>query len=574
MGTLLTRIFRLSYQAIVFCQDEGREFNEWVHQKGRLNRELNTEIFHYLATARFERADIDAPMQQQFGLDVIEELVGRHLRVRILLYRLAKKLPIDSERVFVRMAWLHAYVSAFAECILAVLAQLRKFRLDMQLKTGPITLAIGFPAHAFAIRADLSARRRAEPGPYPSFGEYLLDDSAAPSNLIVSVGEYVRKEGSRSSGDRDDETVWACSRLILPWSISLTGFVWNCPGLLLSMCRAVGGSLKRPSLVLLELGYFRKSILSRPYMKLIAGLERSGHPVTTIFILPFQWPGLFKYTRRWSDRFRTFFYSDNILLLPAPGTHPALRGYGELDADAVLSEVPLTAFRHYGRGVGFSNQLDFIGRAKAVVNRECGSALPAASPKADPRRLAVLGFETFDRGGHDPGRSIAVFDVPPESRETQLGRAFAGAFACDFSFIREFVEDVGAASERHGFHIVFKPKYSLSYYSSAYRAMLDSLVEAMKGRCVLASPYANLNSLVHQVDACISIPYTSTKEIGKAFGKPSVYYTSEQYREQFTRGRTVTDFVVGIWELDSFLSGLNRDRAGSKGTGSGLETIV
>lgn len=569
---LLWRVFRISFIAMRFEEGVGcerRDFHCWVRARRRLDRRLNHAVFTFLAGSDFASRRFTDDAHVQFTLDAVSDLIAQHYRRRLWLYRQCRRLPFNLGRTFMLGSMLYAYRDQIAQFLQGVGHLARRYRIGPQRLPLTIDLAVGFPRHSFATPATGDRNgHTSDDVPAFSFGEFLENFCRASPDpaMLVSLDEYVRmskaKEEPRELGSVSRSRVAEYPRVKATLSRGLPVLLARLPRLALQLCALLWGSVCAPGSTLLELEYCRKWARSYRYFELLGWIRKAVGPPRRVFVPPFSDVGLLSYDRTMRAKITTFSYSHNVFSPPS-SLQGDERALSQMDVGVVLASAPFGAFRLSGRAVGYTEIFGKVNRIRSAVNEAYGCRLPLEGAPQPAQRPVFLGYEPAE--DESLPWHVAVFDVPPESRATQLSRALLGDRTCDDEVVAEFLEECLDACQSQGFGVVFKPKYSLSNYSARYRAMLEGFRRQFGERLVLTSPYRRMAPLLASVRGSISMPYTSTKLIARAVGKPSVYFMPEKYRASFPKSAGSADCIFGKNELTAFLGALaeRRDSFGS-----------
>jgi hypothetical protein len=560
LNKLLHFILKLSFRALNFCEGGNKKFEDWNQAKNLFNYRLNRIVFRHLGRRCFcggEGTESDKIMGSQFVLDAITEVVSRHFELRGKIYHFTKIQGFSHERLFVIVSLISIYCLQFIEIINCFRNLGVRFKLCGLTRSDSVCLAINFPSHGFSIPGRVSENSEELAKPFSSFGEFLLHYVSINGNRsVLSLGEYVRRskrmEKQRlAPNENHEKTAETFPRMIVKKSRSISAFWVDFNELLSLICRRKFSSYWKDEMVL-QIKQLNKFVESIKYKALISHLTSTGRNVESIFIIPFENPfGYLKYDPKISKKTFTYNYGDNLIIPPSRHIHAIKNLNKPFDLKVVLSEISLSAFRLSGKAVGFTDIFYFMDTARKAINDKYDCALPCENEGKTKQRSAVLGFEVEHLELEISGRkNIAIFDVPPEGRDTQLSRALSGDRTCDFKFIEEFLLDIVDLAFKKNCRLLFKPKYSLLSYSLQYRSLIESIKDKLSDRFILISPYLRIESIIEVVDICLCFPYTSPKSIAEEFGKQAYYYVPERYRSEFETSFAYSNSLIGRVELD------------------------
>ena len=151
-----------------------------------------------------------------------------------------------------------------------------------------------------------------------------------------------------------------------------------------------------------------------------------------------------------------------------------------------------------------------------------------------------------------PEHAIAVFDVQP------MRDAVYQPLTIDTEYYvpknaNKFLRDVHAAIANAGGVMVFKRKRHIgSLVHPSYETTIKKLQDVSS--CLIVDPDISASSLIEKCYAVISTPYTSTALIGRAQGKPSVYYDPNGQCEHNDRAAHGIPVLFGINELQAWVN--------------------
>lgn len=556
---LLIVVFRISYVALKSESIKKETFHRWNSTKSRLDLKLNSAVFQFIADADFVEEPSIAKLYRQFVLDAVVQIIAQHYKRRESIFRFCKRAPFGEKSAFITLSLLQTYIDETAHLAKGVSRLRRKYKIDTKQVPNIVDLAIGFPTHSFSTSAIPSDRADSKV-PVSSFGEFLSSyySKTPHETALVSIDEYCRPSKKEEEGINTVEGSIYISeypRIRISAATALSTFCFTLPEVFLHSLKSISKVISSRSSVLLEIIFLRKWTRSYAYKQLIASLQADKKIIRTVYVLPFNDVGLLRYEEL-SSTIRTYNYSHNIFIPPSRMQH-AYESVWEMPLDAILSDVPISAFCLSGLAIGFTDVFTQLNDVKNILNARVGCKLPIEGTTQPPQRPVLLGYEVpHKKSDNGSSKCVAVFDVPPETKEIQLSRSLIGDRTCDNDVIAEFLLESLETCISEGLRVILKPKYSLSNYDMEYQTLLEGFFRRFGDSLTVANPYSRMVPLLVSVDACISAPYTSTKLVAEALGKPSIYFMPEIYRRSF-RDASSTRVVFGRSELSSFLRQIN-----------------
>ena len=122
---------------------------------------------------------------------------------------------------------------------------------------------------------------------------------------------------------------------------------------------------------------------------------------------------------------------------------------------------------------------------------------------------------------------ISVFDVQPFRTSKYLSLAMPWEHYVP-RIVNRFLDDVLSLSWLYEVEIYFKAKRNIGQLAHpAYRAFLQKINADYKNVNIVDSSISAYR-LIEKSSLVVSIPFTSTAQIGKSMGKPSVYYDASR----------------------------------------------
>jgi len=177
----------------------------------------------------------------------------------------------------------------------------------------------------------------------------------------------------------------------------------------------------------------------------------------------------------------------------------------------------------------------------------------AVGPGADIRVVGPIWFSTSASPMPPlPARSVGVFDVQPH----RASRYQVVGMADDYYTPRvanQFLLDAQAALQASGCTPVLKRKRHIGrLVHPHYAHLLRRLVES--GHLLTVESEVPAARVIEQCDAVISMPFTATALLGRALGKPSIYYDPHGDVQQDDRAAHGIPIVTGRAALTRWIS--------------------
>ncbi len=229
---------------------------------------------------------------------------------------------------------------------------------------------------------------------------------------------------------------------------------------------------------------------------------------------------------RKGSRILFYFYSTNIEKFKCAGVYPSL-AYGW----QAMTWPRYMVWDEY--------QADFVRRAVG-----------------DAAHIDIVGLIPFNAGAtvpqDIPEHAIAVFDVQPMRDAVYQPLTFETEYYVPKN-ANKFLQDVHAAIANARGVMVFKRKRDIgSLVHPGYENTVKKLQHASS--CLIVDPDISASSLIENCCAVISTPYTSTALIGRAQGKPSIYYDPNGQCEHNDRAAHGIPVLFGINELQAWVN--------------------
>ena len=229
---------------------------------------------------------------------------------------------------------------------------------------------------------------------------------------------------------------------------------------------------------------------------------------------------------RKGSRILFYFYSTNIEKFKCAGVYPSL----------VYGWQAMTWPRYM---VWDEYQADFVRRAVG-----------------DAAHIDIVGSIPFNAGAtvpqDIPEHAIAVFDVQPMRDAVYQPLTIETEYYVPKN-ANKFLQDVHATIANARGVMVFKRKRDIgSLVHPGYENTVKKLQHVSS--CLIVDPDISASSLIAKCCAVISTPYTSTALIGRAQGKPSVYYDPNGQCEHNDRAAHGILVLFGINELQAWVN--------------------
>ncbi len=221
-----------------------------------------------------------------------------------------------------------------------------------------------------------------------------------------------------------------------------------------------------------------------------------------------------------------YFYSTNIEKFKYAGAYPAL-AYGwqamAWPRYVVWDEYQAAFVR---RAVGDAVHIDIVG----LIPFNAGATVPQDIPE----------------------HAIAVFDVQPMRDAVYQPLTFETEYYVPKN-ANKFLQDVHATIANARGVMVFKRKRDIgNLVHPGYENTVKKLQHVSS--CLIVDPDISASSLIAKCCAVISTPYTSTALIGRAQGKPSIYYDPNGQCEHNDRAAHGIPILFGINELQAWVN--------------------
>lgn len=551
---LFVLLFRISFKALQRSSRQSMSFYEWSLEKSRLNYKINRAVFKYVA-AEIEsgRLSDDGVLNHQIALETISRIFSCHLKQRVLVMRILAKNGIESRKWFVLLSFIFITTSEFRKLLVTNFRLGRRFDWNLEELQDKVSIAVGFPSHAFAINNKTSTYGKEFRHIYSSFGEYLHESKETEGKLaVISCGEFIRN--SKKNEHENDEKMprpysmrrseaWVVFKYRIFFSDLFASIDWVFKNRL---------SIQKSPVIFIEA--YSQYLNSIKWRRLFDQLRHAGTCINAIYTTMFSADlGDIRFDKLYNNKIKTYSYSENILI-PPTGIAGISNASTAMPMD-YLREIPLQGFTLTGNSIGCTGAFELIIRAKQALLPYISNENSCVNTKFINTNPCVLGYEQFieDLNSYD-GVSVAVFDVPPESREVQMKRSLVGDKTCDFEFVSSYLDEICQAVKGSNARIIFKPKYSLSNYDLSYKKYIEKMESILSDRFIFVSPYVDLVDVLKNSDTCLSFPYTTTMTIADHFKIDSFYFIPSKFKSAFQSKGNDKKMIFGVEELANVLS--------------------
>lgn len=417
-------------------------------------------------------------------------------------------------------------------CIFNFFKSSKELLYNYNLKKSPNikkNIAIKFPQHSYSISNNKNIS---------SFGEYLNKKNTIN---IVSLDEYLRP--SFLAGEKLCNS-HSINRNILHKKIHLNNLFFSFKNLLkiFSSYKKIGNP------ILISLVYFSDLFKQIKYMNFIRNLE-SNNELDTVYVLPFDNHFHLYQDESVKNKILVFNYAENFFLPPAPTAYSYIGN--KFDLLNVINSFTINAFQYYGSPVGFTNVVSCLNNVKRHLNFFLYANFEISN-LVEEDKPCFLGYEshTFNVDS----KYIVVFDIPPESKNSQMANYLIGDPVAGIDFNKNFLLDIAQVGLSMGVSVVIKPKYSLKNYGDDYKLFLLHLIDRFG--VIILDPYVRSASVIEASVGVISAPYTSTNSFAKILNKNSCYYVPHKYNkyDEFFSEDIKSKVISGKLNLFNFLT--------------------
>lgn len=546
---LLLLMFRVSFRALKISSNPTKTFYEWSVDKERLSYLINRAVFKYIAlevkSGNFKEQSV---LNHQVALEAISSIFSEHLRQRLTVIRLISWCGLNKRKWFVLLSLLFITTSTLCKLIIASLRIGKAYSLNPDCLHNNTIIAVGFPSHAFTLNNKIPTVATFYEDIYSSFGEYLYrSNRVGKLPTVISCDEYLRN--SKKLECEPNKTLMchdSISRLHARLRFHLLAYIADLFMSISWVIRNISFFQKSP-LVFIEA--YKQYLRSLKWRRLLSQFKSNGIGVNGIYIGLFSFDlGDLRFDKNYRDKITTYSYSENILIPPSA---VACGNYkSTTKPHDYLRSLPLQAFTLTGNSIGCTESFELVERAKCSLLPNISRDNLFEFDNGLTRNPCVMGYEELV-GDINPyaGKTIAVFDVPPESNEVQIKRALLGDKTCDLEFISAYLGEISQAVNQTNARLIFKPKYSLSNYDSNYRSCISKMKHLLGDRFILLSPYVKLFDIFRYSDVCLSFPYTTTKTIADYCKIKSFYFVPADYRCAFESVVNEGQIIIGVNNL-------------------------
>lgn len=174
----------------------------------------------------------------------------------------------------------------------------------------------------------------------------------------------------------------------------------------------------------------------------------------------------------------------------------------------------------------------------------------------DAANIEIVGEIWFNTSAKDlpsiPGPSVAVFDVQPWRTSGYQALALAQEYYTPATANR-FLQDILDATAQGGGAMVLKRKRDIgSWAHPRYRALVQQLAHSTHFLAVDSDVTAI--RVIERCKVVVSMPFTSTALLGRALGKPSIYYDPQGVVQKDDRAAHGIPIVTGADELNAWMA--------------------
>lgn len=523
LGLYLKLSFNILLQAAI--RKKQMSFGVWVLEKSVYNKRIN----------RLGSKFLQSHQKNPSALLTLATFLRLQYQIRTKVFLQATEK--HSKKRMVLKAVLVAYSVAIKKLIKACCSLCREYHVDADLNDRRIIFAVGFPSHSFNfVRSELNIAGG-------SFAEYLKLHYQSDVTLVC-INEYTRhsKLLESNSNEMRPSAIQTMSRYKAYTCISILA-------LMKGLYQALKIFLKEYlSLSPLQLIEFSSRVALIPYKRLF---ELHQHSINKIYLPPFSELEYLNFEMETFGKVAAFYYSENILI-------PPVKGFGGrvLEHDQSYHDVNFGMMGCYGTVEGYTEVVCKLNQMAREVFDSQGN-LSETEFQYFP---CLLGFErNYERALKPVLITIALFDVPPESEESQLNRTIIGDMTADITFVESFLSDFLKLDISVSYQLLYKPKYSLENYSFEYRKIIDSLINKFHDKFVFLDPYVRLTDIMRATDLVLSFPYTSTHKFAKYSGVQSYYFIPDRCVNDFKSVETRDDCIYGINDVNRFIRKLAED---------------
>jgi hypothetical protein len=533
-------IFKSSFEILKsFMKEDQLDFDlgfgEWVELREKTNFKVNQFILRKVKKISYsdEYADLEI---NKIG-ESYYWLVRFHLNRRISIAKMLYRYKVFYESAFIVMSYVDLLIVLLMKLMRNYISSAMGGYVFKNQSSAKYDICLCFPSHSFN-RSDALLHNAGRVVP-ASFAEYWC--AYEEGEKILSINEYNRPSmsGAEVGIGFNELTRNKISRERL----NFTSLLLN----LLLVPLVFGKSFLKNRSVLCSL------YLAVIYLKqhaLLCFLLKKNNDIDRIYRLPFSDDLHIRNHKVLSKKVITFSYSFNFTEFPSHFSDINAVD-GPLDALEILSNFSIGIWCYYGNSIGYTAVFEKINNLKKLLinTYKDDGELHTETP-------CMLGFEnaTEIAFGHR-GLGILVFDVPPQTLESQLSLHFSGDYFARLDFLHMWLSAVVSIAIDSGAFIYFKPKYSISNYDTAYANLISYFEEKYDEKFIVLDPYASIKSIITVCPLSISLPYTSSQRFVECIGLKSYYYLPDDY-ERFYHGMDISyirNVIIGKDALSSIV---------------------
>jgi polysaccharide biosynthesis PFTS motif protein len=180
----------------------------------------------------------------------------------------------------------------------------------------------------------------------------------------------------------------------------------------------------------------------------------------------------------------------------------------------------------------------------------------AVGPEVNIKVVGSIWFQaSSDRIPVIDKTAIAVFDITPHRASRYCVLGLTGDYY-PLSVANSFLVQVSTIARTLGVLMVWKEKRSIGRKAHPhYRQIVDQI--ASDSNVLIVEPGNSAIDVIELCTAVISMPFTSTALIAREMGKPSIYYDPSCSLQRDDRAAHGIPIVLGIDELEAWLSAYN-----------------
>jgi len=475
------------------------------------NCDLNTFIFKYLKI-NCENSDY------QFNVDSINFFIEGHLKKRIEIYKLTKRLGKNG---FVVWSFINSIFYFFKVFINTIFLSLSEFEFFNKRNSNYNIICFGFPTHSF-VRKEFSPHNS-------SFIGYLLNNNKLSKEIkILSIDEY--KRPSLKNNNSNYETLNFYARDLVKKKIKLTK-LFQIPS---AIYFALFDFFINKKKGIFNFIYYFKLYVRGSFIKNIISKIESENQY--LYFNQFYDIGNLKYKIDHTN-FQFYNYSQNIFIPPSQQINKLLlHDINSINLNDILKEMSFHIFSLYNphTQVNLTSHFKFYNTLTQKINKNFKLNLFKIK-YLENEKNSNLGFEKLKKISLDKStRNIVVFDLPIETFEKTLTRNFTGDLFCSTKFLNEFYDEIMEIASEYRIKLFIKPKYSIKNETLApfYEKILNKL-NFKNIDFEIIDPYESIYMEGENFDVAINLPYTSTYKTQTDISNKSIFYAPKTYHKYF-----------------------------------------